>query len=100
MLTRSQDEVAAAQPEIDQRTEQLVSKGKWMVPGYKVFTRLKALNEGYLPEYRKNLGIFHFFRGNKGNFPLQRVTFRNCINRVLYTITLELPTAMRFIHSP
>ncbi|KAF1929300.1 ATP synthase D chain, mitochondrial [Didymella exigua CBS 183.55] len=29
------DEVAAAQPEIDQRTEQLVSKGRWAVPGYK-----------------------------------------------------------------
>ncbi|KAL8786569.1 MAG: hypothetical protein Q9213_002706 [Squamulea squamosa] len=29
------DEVAAAQPEIDKRTEQLVSKGRWMVPGYK-----------------------------------------------------------------
>ncbi|KAF1944199.1 hypothetical protein EJ02DRAFT_442720 [Clathrospora elynae] len=30
------DEVAAAQPEIDKRTEQLVSKGRWAVPGYKV----------------------------------------------------------------
>ncbi|KAI4632206.1 ATP synthase d subunit [Alternaria ethzedia] len=29
------DEVAAAQPEIDKRTEQLVSKGRWAVPGYK-----------------------------------------------------------------
>ncbi|THX50401.1 hypothetical protein D6C84_02857 [Aureobasidium pullulans] len=29
------DDVAAAQPEIDQRTEQLVKKGRWMVPGYK-----------------------------------------------------------------
>ncbi|KAF2689576.1 mitochondrial ATP synthase [Lentithecium fluviatile CBS 122367] len=29
------DEVASAQPEIDQRTEQLVSKGRWAVPGYK-----------------------------------------------------------------
>ncbi|KAL8933393.1 MAG: hypothetical protein Q9216_006388 [Gyalolechia sp. 2 TL-2023] len=29
------DEVAAAQPEIDKRTEQLVSKGRWQVPGYK-----------------------------------------------------------------
>lgn len=30
------DEVAAAQPDIDKRTEQLVSKGRWAVPGYKV----------------------------------------------------------------
>ncbi|MCJ1326537.1 ATP synthase d subunit [Thelotrema lepadinum] len=29
------DEVAAARPDIDQRTEQLVSKGRWQVPGYK-----------------------------------------------------------------
>ncbi|KAL8918153.1 MAG: hypothetical protein Q9208_007505 [Pyrenodesmia sp. 3 TL-2023] len=29
------DEVAKAQPEIDKRTEQLVSKGRWGVPGYK-----------------------------------------------------------------
>ncbi|KAF2017377.1 mitochondrial ATP synthase [Aaosphaeria arxii CBS 175.79] len=29
------DEVAAAQPDIDRRTEQLVSKGRWAVPGYK-----------------------------------------------------------------
>jgi len=29
------DEVAAAEPEIDQRTAQLVSKGRWAVPGYK-----------------------------------------------------------------
>jgi len=28
------DDIAAAQPEIDKRTEQLVSKGKWIVPGY------------------------------------------------------------------
>ena len=31
-----QDDVAAAQPEIDKRTEQLVSKGRWNVAGYKV----------------------------------------------------------------
>ncbi|KAF2116945.1 hypothetical protein BDV96DRAFT_598773 [Lophiotrema nucula] len=30
------DEVAAAQPDIDKRTEQLVSKGRWHVPGYKL----------------------------------------------------------------
>ncbi|CAI7579763.1 unnamed protein product [Penicillium palitans] len=29
------DEVAAAQPEIDEKTASLVSKGKWMPPGYK-----------------------------------------------------------------
>lgn len=31
-----QEEVVAAQPDIDKRTEQLVSKGRWQVPGYKV----------------------------------------------------------------
>ncbi|KAF2422084.1 ATP synthase D chain, mitochondrial [Tothia fuscella] len=29
------DDVASARPDIDQRTEQLVSKGRWAVPGYK-----------------------------------------------------------------
>ena len=31
-----QDEVVAARPDIDERTAQLVSKGRWAVPGYKV----------------------------------------------------------------
>lgn len=31
-----QDEVAAARPDIDEKTSQLVSKGRWAVPGYKV----------------------------------------------------------------
>lgn len=35
-FTFSQDEIAAARPDIDERTEQLVSNGKWMPPGYKV----------------------------------------------------------------
>ncbi|KAI9880974.1 MAG: ATP synthase d subunit [Pleopsidium flavum] len=29
------DEVVAARPDIDERTAQLVSKGRWQVPGYK-----------------------------------------------------------------
>ncbi|EKG18099.1 ATPase F0 complex subunit D mitochondrial [Macrophomina phaseolina MS6] len=29
------DEVAAARPDVDQRTEQLIRKGRWAVPGYK-----------------------------------------------------------------
>ncbi|KAJ9635377.1 ATP synthase d subunit [Coniosporium tulheliwenetii] len=29
------DEVAAARPDIDERTSQLVSRGRWVVPGYK-----------------------------------------------------------------
>jgi len=29
------DEVAAARPDIDEKTSQLVSKGRWGVPGYK-----------------------------------------------------------------
>lgn len=30
------DDMAKAEPSIDQRTEQLVVKGRWVVPGYKV----------------------------------------------------------------
>ncbi|EHL00794.1 ATP synthase D chain, mitochondrial [Glarea lozoyensis ATCC 20868] len=29
------DEVAAAEPQIDEKTTQLISKGRWQVPGYK-----------------------------------------------------------------
>jgi F-type H+-transporting ATPase subunit d len=35
MVIFMQDEVAAAQPEIDEKTASLVSKGKWMPAGYK-----------------------------------------------------------------
>ena len=35
-LTHWQDEVVAARPDIDERVAQLVSKGRWQVPGYKV----------------------------------------------------------------
>lgn len=31
-----QDEVAAAEKSIDEKTTQLIAKGRWMVPGYKV----------------------------------------------------------------
>ena len=31
-----QDEVAAAEPSIDEKTAKLVSRGRWSVPGYKV----------------------------------------------------------------
>lgn len=35
------DEVAAAEPSIDEKTAKLVSKGRWMVPGYKVCFSLR-----------------------------------------------------------
>ncbi len=36
LITAIQDEVAAAEPSIDEKTANLVSKGRWSVPGYKV----------------------------------------------------------------
>ena len=36
MVTLQQDDIVAARPDIDERTAQLVSKGRWAVPGYKV----------------------------------------------------------------
>lgn len=33
---RLQDEVVAARPDIDEKVSQLVAKGRWDVPGYKV----------------------------------------------------------------
>ena len=39
-----QDEVAAAEPSIDQKTAQLVSKGRWVVPGYKVCHHIRPFH--------------------------------------------------------
>lgn len=54
------DEVAAARPDIDKRTEQLVSKGRWNVPGYKVgsYTSLIVLKMDANYCYRRNSAIF------------------------------------------
>ena len=38
--------MAAARPDIDDRTTQLVSKGRWMVPGYKVCWVALLVDEG------------------------------------------------------
>lgn len=43
----SQDEVAAARADIDKRTEQLVSKGRWEVPGYKVRSSTETKSDNY-----------------------------------------------------
>ena len=53
-----QDEVAAAQPDIDKRVSQLVSKGRWAVPGYKVRRSISPLS-GLIADTlcRKNLAI-------------------------------------------
>ncbi|KAJ4988784.1 ATP synthase subunit d, mitochondrial [Stagonosporopsis vannaccii] len=48
------DEVAAAQPEIDQRTEQLVSKGRWAVPGYKASPH--AVSQGHWTDANNHTG--------------------------------------------
>ena len=44
------DEVVAARPDIDERTAQLVSKGRWQVPGYKV-RRLFVRWHGFVEVY-------------------------------------------------
>lgn len=41
-----QDDVAAAEPSIDEKTSKLVSKGRWNVPGYKVYTRSSKHKRG------------------------------------------------------
>ena len=40
---RYRTRIAAARPDIDEKTTQLVSKGRWSVPGYKVRYYLKPL---------------------------------------------------------
>lgn len=67
MLIRGQDEVAAAQPDIDKRTEQLVSKGRWAVPGYKaspkpmVVDAIEQMANTLTGEVRRPLGALSVF---------------------------------------
>jgi ATP synthase D chain, mitochondrial (ATP5H) len=56
------DDVAAAQPEIDKRTEQLVSKGKWVVPGYAVSQAECKIDGSLTNDIRKNSAIFQLYR--------------------------------------
>lgn len=42
-LAKIQDDICAAAPEIDRRTELLVENGRWNVPGYKVFNCLSCI---------------------------------------------------------
>lgn len=51
-----QDDVAAAEPSIDEKTSKLVSRGRWSVPGYKVRFQSAVLSGQYLLTwlYRKN----------------------------------------------
>lgn len=63
-----QDEVAAAEPSIDEKTSKLVSRGRWGVPGYKVLRpfcnapRSIFANVGY----RKNSAISPCYRKQHG----------------------------------
>lgn len=76
ILYASQDDVVAAAPDIDIRTEQLVSKGRWMVPGYKVCTffifvfvtsRTFLVKEiAWANKCRKNSEIFQCFKREWG----------------------------------
>ncbi|KAJ1335680.1 ATP synthase epsilon chain [Microdochium nivale] len=69
------DEVAAAEPSIDEKTSKLVSRGRWNVPGYKVC---------YCPAIRRDEGIFTLrlmtdipaCRRNSAIFPYYRQRIR------------------------
>lgn len=61
-----QDEVAAAEPSIDEKTNKLVSKGRWVVPGYKV--RRPAPSDRAFPScsantsYRRGSATSRFYK--------------------------------------
>jgi hypothetical protein len=58
-----QDEVAAAEPSIDEKTAKLVSKGRWSVPGYKVRTTPSRCSYGIANrDYRRNSATFPCYR--------------------------------------
>lgn len=69
------DEVAAAEKSIDEKTAELVSKGRWMVPGYKVrgFAPDFILICNANPPYRRSLAILPWSK--KLIFTLFRLPF-------------------------
>lgn len=70
------DEVAAAEPSIDEKTDKLVSKGRWSVPGYKVRSSRRVWMVNHrdvvlltvLAMYRRNSAISPFFRRRHGYY--------------------------------
>lgn len=67
-----QDEVAAAEPSIDEKTSKLVSRGRWGVPGYKVcyFLLAEMLNSICADiRPRKNSAISPCYRQHDGHLP-------------------------------
>lgn len=84
-----QDDVVAARPDIDVRVEQLVSRGIWMPPGYKVGTlfpliivpsrTLFANAIEWANECRKNSEIFRFFKWERN-----RSVHTSCRITILY----------------
>ena len=61
LIQTLQDEVAAAEPSIDEKTAKLVEKGRWTVPGYKVRTNIHTL---FPPSV-----LFSHTPANSGCFP-------------------------------
>ena len=54
-----------ARPDIDEKVTQLVSKGRWMVPGYKVFESLFGAEAKDANNCcRRNLETSQFFRAS------------------------------------
>ena len=84
----------AARPDIDVRTEQLVSKGRWMPTGYKVGTlflfvtvpsRIFIANAiEWANDCRKNSEIFRFFKMERN-----RSVHTSCSITNLYFFHLE-----------
>ena len=69
------DEVAKAAPEIDEYTERMVKKGRWMPPGYLVRCGLRCFSDATLTSMtRKNSPTFPCCRRQK----LQRQLRRTC----------------------
>jgi hypothetical protein len=74
------DDVAAAEPSIDEKTAKLVSKGRWSVPGYKVRYFVLSLSLSFPPLWSLWFNADGAYRRNSATFL--------CYNR--------LPPAARF----
>lgn len=81
-----QDEVAAAEKSIDEKTAQLVSKGRWMVPGYKVRTLEPETCDSSDPRYRRSSATWLWFN---------RITHSGSRLRVVYSSIVDTRTRGR-----
>jgi hypothetical protein len=97
-----QDEVVAAHPEIDQRVEGLVSKGRWNVPGYKVsYLKNGDLQKAQTDTHnRRNSATCRRSRGEKSSSSCCCAIVSFVHNRTVFFFAFQMPLLLPLHTSP